>query len=99
VEDGDLVIAPITVGKGCLVGIRSVLCPGAVMEDGARLEDLSLLPSGARIPAGETWSGSPAQRRFSSKNPEPSVARSRIRQTAVTLLYIALILAFPLIEL
>ena len=67
VEDGDLVIAPITVGAGCLVGTRSVLCPGAVMEDGARLEDLSLLPGGARIPAGETWSGSPAQKRFSSE--------------------------------
>jgi non-ribosomal peptide synthetase-like protein len=99
VEDGDLVIASVSVGARCLVGTRSVLCPGAVMEDGARLEDLSLLPSGARIPAGETWSGSPAQRRFSSKNPEPLAARSGIRQTAVILLYIALVLGFPLIEL
>jgi non-ribosomal peptide synthetase-like protein len=99
VEDGELVIAPVSVGARCLVGTRSVLCPGAVMENGARLEDLSLLQVGARIPAGETWSGSPAQRRFSSKNPEPLAARSRICQTAVILLYIALVLGFPLIEL
>jgi non-ribosomal peptide synthetase-like protein len=99
VEDGGLVVGPITVGRGCLVGTRSVLCPGAVMEDGARLEDLSLLQSGARIPAAETWSGSPAQKRFSSKNPEPMPARSRLYQTAVTTLYAALVLGFPLIEL
>jgi carbonic anhydrase/acetyltransferase-like protein (isoleucine patch superfamily) len=68
VEDGGLVIGPISVGRDCLVGTRSVLCPGAVMEDGARLEDLSLLLSGARTPAGETWFGSPAQRRFPTKN-------------------------------
>ncbi len=46
VEDGELVIAPVSVGRRCLVGTRSVLCPGAAMEDGARLEDLSLLPGG-----------------------------------------------------
>jgi non-ribosomal peptide synthetase-like protein len=99
VEDGDLVIKPVSVGARCLVGTRSVVCPGAVMEDDARLEDLSLLPGGARIPAGETWSGSPAQRRSSSKNAEPLAVRSRICQAAVIFLYIALVLGFPLIEL
>src|SRR5207249_4780891 len=32
------------------------------MEDDASLEDLSLLPRGATIPAGETWVGSPGQK-------------------------------------
>jgi non-ribosomal peptide synthetase-like protein len=99
VEDGDLVIGPVTVGRGCLVGTRSVLCPGAVMEDGARLEDLSLLPSGARIRAGETWSGSPAQKRLSSTNPDRTPALSRLYQAAIVILYVALVLGFPLIEL
>jgi non-ribosomal peptide synthetase-like protein len=99
VEDGDLVIGQVTVGDGCLVGTRSVVCPGAVMEDGARLEDLSLLLSGARIPAGETWSGSPAQKRFSSKKPDRAFARGRIYQAAIVMLYAALVLGFPLIEL
>jgi non-ribosomal peptide synthetase-like protein len=62
VENGQLVIGPITVGRRCHVGTRSVLREGTVMEDGARLEDLSLLPGGARVPAGETWAGSPARR-------------------------------------
>jgi len=98
VEDGDLVIGPVSVGRDCLVGTRSVLCPGAVMEDGARLEDLSLLGSGARIPAGETWSGSPAEPRAAVVPAERPAARSRICNAGVTMLYVALALAFPLIE-
>jgi len=69
------------------------------MEDWREAEDLSLLPSGARIPAGETWSGSPAQKRLSSNGFDPAPARSRLEQLAVAVLYLALVLAFPLIEL
>jgi non-ribosomal peptide synthetase-like protein len=103
VADGELVIGPVSAGRGCLVGTRSVLCPGAVMEDGARLEDLSLLSSGARIPAGETWSGSPAQKRFPEKSAEsaggPPSKPGRTRRAAIAVLYAILVLAFPLIEL
>ena len=97
VEDGDLVIGPVALGRDCLVGTRAVLSPGAVMEDGARLDDLSLLRGGARIPAGETWAGSPAQRQPSSKHLER--ARGRSCATAVVILYIAVVLGFPLLEL
>ncbi|MBV8612067.1 MAG: amino acid adenylation domain-containing protein [Singulisphaera sp.] len=62
VEDGMLVIGPITVGKRCFVGNRTVVRECAVMEDDAKLEDLSLLSVGARLPGGERWSGSPARR-------------------------------------
>jgi len=100
VEDGELVIGPASVGRGCLVGTRSVLCPGTVMEDGARLEDLSLLLSGARIPAGETWSGSPAQEQLPSRHPEaPPPKRARIYRAGIAMLYAALILIFPSVEL
>jgi non-ribosomal peptide synthetase-like protein len=100
VEDGALVIAPVTVGRGCLVGTRAVLCPGAVMEDRARLEDLSLLQSAERIPAGETWSGSPAQKRCFSTVQEPAApVCGAVHQMATTILYAALVLGFPLIEL
>ncbi len=99
VEDRELVIAPVSVGRRCLVGTRSVLCPGAAMEDGARLEDLSLLPGRTRIPAGETWSGSPARRRFTSKNADPAPERSAIYRTGIVVLYAALVMGFPLIEL
>jgi non-ribosomal peptide synthetase-like protein len=102
VEGGELVIGPVTVGRACLVGTRAVLCPGTLMEDGARLEDLSLLPDNSRIPAGETWSGSPAQRRDRPANAEPSNPprrRGRIHASTLVLTYAALIMAFPLIEL
>jgi non-ribosomal peptide synthetase-like protein len=99
VEDGDLVLGPVSVGRGCMVGTSSVLSPRAVMEDGARLEDLSLLQEGVRIPAGETWSGSPAQRRSRVLPVEPAPSISRLHRAAVTALYAALLLGFPLIEL
>jgi non-ribosomal peptide synthetase-like protein len=99
VEDGELVIGPVSVGRGCLVGTRSVLCTDTVMEDGARLEDLSLLSSGARIPAGETWSGSPARRRLPVEHTEPRPPRrTRIYRAGIATLYAALILVFPLVE-
>jgi non-ribosomal peptide synthetase-like protein len=101
VEDGNLVIGPVSAGRDCLVGTRSVLCPGTSMEDGARLEDLSLVPGGTRIPANETWSGSPARRAFAAGpvSTAKAPARSRLQCAAITTLYTALILIFPLIEL
>ena len=62
VESGHLVIGPIEIGRDCVVGTRSVVCPGTVMNDGARLEDLSLLPPDAQIPAGQR-TRSPARHR------------------------------------
>ncbi|MFB3891985.1 MAG: Pls/PosA family non-ribosomal peptide synthetase [Phycisphaerae bacterium] len=61
VEDGVLKIAPISVGRRCFIGTRSIVGPGACMEDGAGLCDLSLLSPGASIPRGQRWIGSPAR--------------------------------------
>jgi non-ribosomal peptide synthetase-like protein len=60
VENGLLRIGRIKIGKQCFVGARAAVCENTVMEDGAALEDLSLLPRGETIPRGETWRGSPA---------------------------------------
>jgi non-ribosomal peptide synthetase-like protein len=60
VEGGMLRLAPTRVGKGCWVGHRAVLGGDTVMEDGSGLGDLSMLPDGMRIPAGDLWRGSPA---------------------------------------
>jgi non-ribosomal peptide synthetase-like protein len=100
VEDGMLVIGPVTVGERAFVGQRSVVREGGVLEDGARLEDLSLLPSGGRIPAGETWAGSPA-RRVAAEPPAmpPPPARGAIRRMATAALYAACVLAIPLLML
>jgi non-ribosomal peptide synthetase-like protein len=61
VDDGFLSIGPVTIGRGCFVGTRSVVQERATMEDGARLEDLSLLSRATTIPREERWAGSPAR--------------------------------------
>jgi non-ribosomal peptide synthetase-like protein len=62
IEDGQLKIGRITIGKRCFVGARAAVREETVMEDDSALEDLSLLPRGSVIPHGETWLGSPAQK-------------------------------------
>ena len=74
VENGQLKIGRITIGKRCFVGARSAMRENTVMEDDAALEDLSLLPRGSIIPRGETWLGSPAR-------PVASEARQAERST------------------
>jgi non-ribosomal peptide synthetase-like protein len=97
IESGELVIGPIRVGRGCFVGARSVLCPSSSMDDGARLEDLSLLPADAQIPAGETWAGSPP-RRIDSHGKECS-PRPVFNRFLTSAFYCAATLLLPLIEL
>ena len=97
VEDDELVIGPVRVGRDCFVGERAVLCDHTIMEDGARLEDLSLLPRDARIPAGQTWAGSPAQRIPGRPVPVRPAPFGRVRQAATTALYGVLVLLLPIL--
>ncbi len=69
VRDGILRLGPTRIGAGCYVGSNSVLMPDSRMEDGARLGDQSLLAEGQTIPAGESWSGSPAR----AGPPDPTI--------------------------
>ena len=62
VADGMLHVGAVTVGRDGFVGTRAVLRENTRLGDGAALEDLSLLPAGGVIPAGERWSGSPSRR-------------------------------------
>ena len=62
VSDGWLIIGPVEIGQRCFVGTRALLGPATCMGNDATLEDLSLLPHGSSIPAGEIWHGSPAHR-------------------------------------
>lgn len=61
VADGRLHLGTVHIGRYCFVGARSVLGRTTLMEDGAVLDDLSLLPDGGRIPASQRWAGSPAR--------------------------------------
>jgi non-ribosomal peptide synthetase-like protein len=98
VRDGRLHVGPIRIGSGCRIGTRSSLCEGSVVEDGARLEDLSLLPRGGRVPAGETWAGSPARpvaAPVGSLPPRPE--RGPIRRAAIAAAYALLVALLPLV--
>jgi non-ribosomal peptide synthetase-like protein len=61
IEGGRLKIGAVSIGKECCVGARSILGVGSCMEDGGRLEELSMLPSGGVIGKGEKWVGSPGR--------------------------------------
>ncbi len=100
VADGWLVIGPVEIGRRCFVGTRAVLGPSTRMGDDSSLEDLSLLPRGASIPAGESRHGSPAQRvengpreAATSETPRPSFSR----RFAYGVMYGLAIFVFPLL--
>lgn len=61
VENGHLIIGAIHIGNQCFIGQHSALGLNVTMEDRTRLDDQSLLPDGATIPADEHWRGSPAK--------------------------------------
>jgi non-ribosomal peptide synthetase-like protein len=60
VEDGQLLVGSVEIGRRCFVGIHSALGIHARMGDDCRLDDLSLLPDGGFMPRGESRRGSPA---------------------------------------
>ncbi len=60
VEDGYLIIAPVSIGSDCFIGMHCALGLGASMGDGARLDDMSLLPDGIAMAPGESRRGVPA---------------------------------------
>jgi carbonic anhydrase/acetyltransferase-like protein (isoleucine patch superfamily) len=45
----------------CIVGARSIICEGAVMEGESILAPNSVVPPARRIPEGELWGGNPAK--------------------------------------
>ncbi len=103
IEDGQLKIGAVTIGKRCFVGARASVGVDAVMQDDSALEDLSLLPPGGVIPRGETWLGSPARKvgQASRLPREPKVAESTrpatSRRFAFGLLHAIGLLTFPVL--
>ncbi|WYX12323.1 hypothetical protein WJ978_16095 [Achromobacter xylosoxidans] len=68
-------VAPIALGANAYVGSYAVVQGDVVIEDDGRLEGLSSLPAGARIPAGQIWTGAPA--RHDPQARAPSYPRGR----------------------
>jgi non-ribosomal peptide synthetase-like protein len=60
-EDRVMKMSNVTVGAGATIGPRAVVLYDATVNDGARLEALSLAMKGESIPAGTRWQGIPAR--------------------------------------
>ncbi len=101
VENGRLNLGRITIGRNCFVGTRSAVREDTVMGNGAALEDLSLLPRGTVIPAGETWAGSPARRTGSKTGARPAGAQTArpgaVRRFGFGMLHAIGLLIFPVL--
>jgi non-ribosomal peptide synthetase-like protein len=61
VEDGLLKIGSIEIGSRCFIGSHSAIGINTKMGDDCALDDLSLLPDGGVMNAGESQRGSPAE--------------------------------------
>ena len=60
-EKGELVMAPVNIGKDALIGMGSVIQPGCVIGEGAIVASRAVVPKWTNIPAGEVWAGIPAR--------------------------------------
>ena len=95
VENGRLKIGRVRVGHGCYVGANSAVNTGCVIGDGAEIEDLTMVPPGTSVPAGEVWGGSPA--RFVKRAEPVAVTRpARMTRARYGLLFGLLLFVFPL---
>mgnify|MGYP002393343187 CR=1 FL=1 len=63
-------VASIALGDNAYVGSYAVLQGDVEIGDEGRLEGLSSLSAGARIPAGQVWSGAPARHDPQARAPE-----------------------------
>lgn len=61
-EKGYLVLSQVRIGKGALIGQRSILMPGVTVGDGAVVAAQAVVLKDQTIPAGETWVGIPARK-------------------------------------
>ncbi len=58
----EIVMAPVRIGRGAVVGINCVVMPGVELGDGAVLAPGGVATAGTRIPAHELWGGIPARK-------------------------------------
>ena len=63
-----IVLAPVRIGDGALIGGGSIVQPGCTIGDGAVVASRAVVPKWTEIPAGEVWGGIPA--RFIKKTGE-----------------------------
>jgi acetyltransferase-like isoleucine patch superfamily enzyme len=59
---GYLIIAPVTIGDGAVIGLKSTIMGGVEIGKFARVLPNSVVLPKTRIPEGETWGGVPARK-------------------------------------
>jgi non-ribosomal peptide synthetase-like protein len=99
-QAGWIQTGPVTLGRQVFIGEKSVLDINTSMDDAASLGHASALHSGQRVPAGQRWHGSPAQRTDVNYMRVPAVRCGTLRRVwfcTVTLLSVFL-LFLPLCE-
>jgi acetyltransferase-like isoleucine patch superfamily enzyme len=67
----ELRLGPVLIRRGALIGVNAVISPGCVVGENASVTPGSILAPETIIPAGEVWSGNPAQKnmKLSPNNP------------------------------
>ena len=61
-EKGEMVFAPVKIGKKCLIGTSAQINPGCTIGDGAVIASRAVLKKYTHVPAGEIWGGIPAKK-------------------------------------
>jgi acetyltransferase-like isoleucine patch superfamily enzyme len=61
-EHGQLVTAPVKIGRRVTLGLMSVIMPGTEIGDGAMIATNAILPKGSKVGPGEIWAGIPARK-------------------------------------
>lgn len=90
VEGGFLVVGRVTIGPGALVESNTVLEGDVELGAGATLEAMSTAPAGTRVPARQTWAGSPPRRSERLREvPPPRPAVSVVRRAALLAFFAA----------
>lgn len=59
IERGFLILQPVSIGKGCVVGMHTVIMPQCALDNGVTLAPMSMVPVGTALPLNTNWEGSP----------------------------------------
>jgi len=66
----------ITVGRGAVIGARSILMPGVTVGEGSMVKAMSVVAQGTHIPPYEVWGGIPAVKMDEQPRPADDAPRA-----------------------